>query len=653
MIVDFRRHPSTQLPLTLSSCLVSTVEIFKFLGITVSQDLKWAINIKSVLKKAQQRMYFLRLLRKHGLPPELLTQFYTAVIESVLCSSIKVWFGAATKKDKPRLRRTIKTAERIVGTPLPTLEDLHTARTKTRACKILSDPPHPGHRLFGSFPQDVTSRAATPNASEVAADSSEPLDSASERGGSTTPPARSPEGNRQPAAGGEAGSRFLKKQPFPLGSKSAETSLVDGSQGTTRFLGKKTTGSPEDPGRESGPKPAEASLLEWSESVDSDEEEVMKLLGDHNSTRSSSRSRTSLPRGRRRTRLDRNPATSEPTAFFQTFGRRSQRSGSPPPRRPSGDGPPSSRCGRGSPLPEKGGPSPSRSSASAPEELLTLEELFPLRSDASEASQVSSHLDFQLNVKSLDDVGSAPSGDSSGGAAAQAAPGEREVSVQGVDYESDFESGGGTDADCGGQVSEHLPGDDEEGVASSMLSSEARTDSEDVSAPTTSLHSLTARAGSLSRAPSQPAARLNDAAAQTDADVWWTRAGGPGGAADALALTELAKRRLAVARRTARSGRGKRDAVVRGLGPPAYTYATLRRTLEIIRQQTRRLQYFCIVRRRAWQPSLATPDHRGRFAVCRAVAISNTAGASAPISFPRLSLVASSSRRHRNGRRRI
>ncbi|XP_061621037.1 uncharacterized protein LOC133473361 isoform X2 [Phyllopteryx taeniolatus] len=90
MIVDFRRHPSPQLPLTLSICLVSTVETFKFLVITVSQDLKWAININSVLKKAQQRMYYLRLLRKHGLPQEMLRQFYTAVIESFLCSSIAV-----------------------------------------------------------------------------------------------------------------------------------------------------------------------------------------------------------------------------------------------------------------------------------------------------------------------------------------------------------------------------------------------------------------------------------------------------------------------------------------------------------------------------------------------------------------------------------
>ncbi|XP_061613538.1 uncharacterized protein zmp:0000000991 isoform X4 [Phyllopteryx taeniolatus] len=117
MIVDFRRHPSPQPPFALSSWLVSIVETFKFLGITVSQDLKCAININSVLKKAQQRMYFLRLLKKHDLPQELLRQFYTAVFESVLSSSITVSFGVATKKDKlcKRLQRTIETAEKITA----------------------------------------------------------------------------------------------------------------------------------------------------------------------------------------------------------------------------------------------------------------------------------------------------------------------------------------------------------------------------------------------------------------------------------------------------------------------------------------------------------------------------------------------------------
>ncbi len=40
--------------------------------------------IVSIVKKAQQRLYFLRQLRKFNLPQELLNQFYSAIIESVL-----------------------------------------------------------------------------------------------------------------------------------------------------------------------------------------------------------------------------------------------------------------------------------------------------------------------------------------------------------------------------------------------------------------------------------------------------------------------------------------------------------------------------------------------------------------------------------------
>ncbi|XP_061698318.1 interleukin-10 receptor subunit beta-like isoform X3 [Syngnathoides biaculeatus] len=50
MIVNFRRHPSPQLHLTLSNCIMSTIETFKFFRITVSEDLKWGTNINSILK---------------------------------------------------------------------------------------------------------------------------------------------------------------------------------------------------------------------------------------------------------------------------------------------------------------------------------------------------------------------------------------------------------------------------------------------------------------------------------------------------------------------------------------------------------------------------------------------------------------------------
>ncbi|KAK3507557.1 hypothetical protein QTP70_028453 [Hemibagrus guttatus] len=85
---DFRRNTPALPPLTIMNSTVPTVESFRFLGTTISQDLKWDTHIDSIIKKAQQRLYFLRQLRKFNLPQELLTHFYSAVIESVLCTSI-------------------------------------------------------------------------------------------------------------------------------------------------------------------------------------------------------------------------------------------------------------------------------------------------------------------------------------------------------------------------------------------------------------------------------------------------------------------------------------------------------------------------------------------------------------------------------------
>ena len=66
----------------LKDDMVETVEHFKFLGLTVSNTLRWNENTKLSTKKAQQRMYFLRQLKTFGVNRDILTQFYRAVIES-------------------------------------------------------------------------------------------------------------------------------------------------------------------------------------------------------------------------------------------------------------------------------------------------------------------------------------------------------------------------------------------------------------------------------------------------------------------------------------------------------------------------------------------------------------------------------------------
>ncbi len=67
MIVDFRRNPPALPPLTIMNSTVTAVEsvqcTFRFLGTTISLDLKWDNHIESIVKKAQQRLYFLHQLR--------------------------------------------------------------------------------------------------------------------------------------------------------------------------------------------------------------------------------------------------------------------------------------------------------------------------------------------------------------------------------------------------------------------------------------------------------------------------------------------------------------------------------------------------------------------------------------------------------------
>ncbi|KAG5844283.1 hypothetical protein ANANG_G00160790, partial [Anguilla anguilla] len=152
MVVDFRRNSAPPAPITLCDSPVNNVESFRFLGTIITQDLKWELNISSLTKKAQQRMYFLRQLKKFNLPMPMMVHFYTAIIESILTSSITIWYAAATAKDKGRLHHIIRAAERVISCNLPSLQDVHTSRALRRAGKIVADPSHPGHKLFQTLP---------------------------------------------------------------------------------------------------------------------------------------------------------------------------------------------------------------------------------------------------------------------------------------------------------------------------------------------------------------------------------------------------------------------------------------------------------------------------------------------------------------------
>ncbi len=83
IIVDYCKseqlnHP----PLYIGNEAVERVTSFKFLGLTVTEDPSSGINTTSAIGKAQQRLFYLRNLKRAKLPQRLMVNFYHCAIGS-------------------------------------------------------------------------------------------------------------------------------------------------------------------------------------------------------------------------------------------------------------------------------------------------------------------------------------------------------------------------------------------------------------------------------------------------------------------------------------------------------------------------------------------------------------------------------------------
>ena len=159
MVVDFRRSRDPLDSLVINGEVVEQVETFRFLGTIISSDLSWDKNIQATVKKCQQRLHFLRQLKKFRLSSKIMEQFYRATIESIMCFSISVWYSGANAKDTAQLERIVKQASRVVGCDLPSIASLYDTRLVRRARSIIRDTTHPANPLFELLPSGKRFRA--------------------------------------------------------------------------------------------------------------------------------------------------------------------------------------------------------------------------------------------------------------------------------------------------------------------------------------------------------------------------------------------------------------------------------------------------------------------------------------------------------------
>ena len=147
--MDYRRSRKTEhAPLCIHGEAVERVDSIKFLGIHISSDLSWSVNTSHLVRKAQQRLFFLRRLRSFEVCSEMLHMFYQSVVASVLFYAAVCWGGSMTDRNSRRLDRLVKKASSVLGRSLDPLGAVVERRTRSIVQSILENDRHPLHSIL-------------------------------------------------------------------------------------------------------------------------------------------------------------------------------------------------------------------------------------------------------------------------------------------------------------------------------------------------------------------------------------------------------------------------------------------------------------------------------------------------------------------------
>ena len=100
-------------PLSTPAGPIQRVITFKLLGLHLDASLSWTTHINTIISKASKRLYFLKQLKRAGVPPHQLLHFYTAVIRPVLEYASPVWHHSITRAQSYQLESIQKRAVHI------------------------------------------------------------------------------------------------------------------------------------------------------------------------------------------------------------------------------------------------------------------------------------------------------------------------------------------------------------------------------------------------------------------------------------------------------------------------------------------------------------------------------------------------------------
>ncbi|KAI3359088.1 hypothetical protein L3Q82_002585 [Scortum barcoo] len=108
IIVDFRKIQPSHAPLLINNSAVEVVSSSRFLWVHITDDLTWSVNSASLVKRAQQRLHFLRQMKREPTCPRPSSlRSNRSTVESILTSCISVWCGGSAA-DWRNVRRVVE-----------------------------------------------------------------------------------------------------------------------------------------------------------------------------------------------------------------------------------------------------------------------------------------------------------------------------------------------------------------------------------------------------------------------------------------------------------------------------------------------------------------------------------------------------------------
>ena len=110
--------------ITIEGETIDRVQCAKLLGVLISNKLDWDEHVAHMNKKASQRLYYLRQLKRSGLNSKHLIQVFITMIRSLLEYSCQVWSTSLRAANREILESVQKRAMKIIEPTLAYKEAL-------------------------------------------------------------------------------------------------------------------------------------------------------------------------------------------------------------------------------------------------------------------------------------------------------------------------------------------------------------------------------------------------------------------------------------------------------------------------------------------------------------------------------------------------